>query len=357
MIISEIRHPVPAALALLALLALSACGSDSSAPAPERKKKEHLVEVAAALREPVQNELVVTGTIEAAKRVRLYSEISGRITYLPLHEGDAAAEHTIVIGLDDAQIGAELDKAIAARQQAQLDYERLQKLKPKNLASDEELANAATALEIAIAEEKLRQTIMNRAVIRAPFDGIVTERLVEPGDVVAEHSHILTLIDPQSLQVEIQLAEKWLPLIRAGDAVDIRVDALGKSVHEGRIARIHPTIDALTRKGIVEIAFMPVPYGARSGQLARVRLKTQAMNHLLIPAQALHHDTQGAYVFTVDDEGIAHRRSIEKGEQFNNMIAVMDGLGAGERLVTKGFVGLRDGKRVTVMSSGDPKAE
>ena len=310
----------------------------------------HVVETAAANMQSVQSKLTTSGTIEAGIRVRLYNEVSGKIRYLPFHEGDAIAHNTIIIGLDDEVIQAELDKATATREQAKIDYDRLKKLR-KQLASDDEIARAHTAYDIALAEEKLQQTRLDKTVIKAPFDGVITERHYEPGDVVPMHSHILSMIDPESLRVKIHLSEHWIPQIQSGDPVEIQVDALSGSMHAGQIKRIHPTIDASTRKGTVEIEFQPAPFGARAGQLARVYLKTRAANKLVVPAHAIHHDAKGAYVYRVDEQSHARKIYVHKGVQFGDSMEITGGLSTDAAIVVKGFNGLRDGKKVKVRNS------
>jgi membrane fusion protein (multidrug efflux system) len=338
-------------LLMLSVITTGACDkTGSTGKAGSGKVKQaplHVVATTRAKIEAVQSKLTTSGTIEAGTRVRLYNEVSGKIRYLPYHEGDAVAAHTIVIGLDDAVIQAELDKATASREQAKIDYDRLKKLK-KQLASDDEIARAHTAYNIAVADEKLQQTRLNKTTIKAPFDGIITERHYEPGDVVPMHSHILSMIDPESLLVEIQLAEYWIPLIQGGDSVDVQIDALADSIHAGLIKRIHPTIDAGTRKGTVEIEFQPVPFGAQAGQLARVHLKTRPADKLVVPAHTLHHDSKGAYVYVVDEESKANKIYVQKGMQFGEAIEITSGLKADDAIVTKGFNGLRHGKKVKV---------
>jgi RND family efflux transporter MFP subunit len=329
----------------------SACDKTSNAgkagSSDVKQAPVHVVETTQARIQSVQSKLTTSGTIEAGTRVRLYNEVNGKIRYLPYHEGDAVAADTIIIGLDDEVIQAELDKATATREQANIDFQRLQKLK-KQLASDEEIARAHTAYDIAVADEKLQQTRLDKTVIKAPFDGIITERHYEPADVVPMHSHILSMIDPESLRVKIYLSEHWIPLIQSGDQVDVQIDALADSVHVGLIKRIHPTIDASTRKGIVEIEFQPAPFGAQAGQLARVQLKTRAADKLVIPAHAIHHDSKGAYVYLVNEESNASKTYVHKGVQFGETIEITSGLKNNDSIVIKGFNGLRHGKKVKV---------
>ena len=351
MIISNLHSRYLLILPLLISLVAGACNNTSNPEQadsrPSRKATAHVVATIPARMQTVQNQLTTSGTIEAGTIVRLYNEVSGKIRYLPYHEGDAVAANTIVIGLDDEIIQAELDKAIASREQAAIDYQRLKKLQ-KQLASDEEIARAHTALDIAVADEQLQQSRLEKTVIKAPFDGVITERHYEQGDVVPMHSHILTMIDPESLQVTIHLAENWIPQIRVDDPVEIQIDALASSTHPGLIKRIHPTIDANTRKGTIEIEFQPMPFGARAGQLARVNLKTRPASRLVIPAHALHHDSKGAYVYVIGEGSTSSKTYVNKGAQYGDRIEISSGVQENDALVIKGFNGLRHGKKVEV---------
>jgi len=355
MIISNLyaRHLLNPLL-IFASIVVSACDNANdagqAASRPEKQAAAHVVATTPARMQSVQNRLTTSGTIEAGTKVRLYNEVSARIRYLPYHEGDAVSSNTIVIGLDDEVIQAELDKATASREQANIDYQRLKKLQ-KQLASDEEIARAHTAYDIAVAEEQLQQTRLDKTVIKAPFDGVITERHYEQGDVVPMHSHILTMIDPESLQVTIHLAENWIPRIQLGDQVEIQIDALANSRHPGLIKRIHPTIDANTRKGTVEIEFQPIPFGARAGQLARVYLKTHPSSRLVVPAHALHHDAKGAYVYVVGEDSTTSKTYVNKGAQYGDAIEITSGLNKNVSVVIKGFNGLRHGKKVKVRNS------
>lgn len=332
-------------------IAVSACDNSlntgQTGSRPQKQAAAHVVATTPARLQSVHSKLTASGTIEAGTKVRLYNEVSARIRYLPYYEGDAVSSNTIVVGLDDEIIQAELDKASATREQAKIDYQRLKKLQ-KQLASDEEIARAHTAYNIAVADEQLQQTRLDKTNIKAPFDGIITERNYEQGDVVPMHSHILSMIDPESLQVTIHLSENWVTQIQVGDQVDIQIDALADSIHPGLIKRIHPTIDADTRKGTVEIEFQPVPFGARSGQLARVYLKTPPSSKLVIPAHALHHDGKGAYVYLVNEDRTSSKVYVRKGMQYGDAIEISSGLSIKDAVVVKGFNGLRHGKKVKV---------
>lgn len=339
-------------LLLSVSLFMTSCDTSEESGKDEQSAPLHKVEVTIIERQPVKHRQIVSGTLEAITSVRLYSDEGGRITKLPYYEGDRVEKDAVVITLDDDLIQAELDKAIAQRQQAALDLKRLKKLLPKKLTSEEEVARASTALNVAKAEEQLQQTRLARSRVKAPFSGVISQRNNEPGDTVSAHSHILSMIDPTTMRVKVQISERWIPLMQQGDKVEVRIDAIGDILHKGFISRIHPVIDPATRKGTLEVMLDKVPENARAGQLARVHISSQAMERLVVPSLAVHHDMDGAFAYIAeqDIEGIykAIKHKILKGAQFGNLVEVIDGVNVNDKVVIKGFLGLRDKKRIQI---------
>ena len=337
-------------IALLSLL-LAACGQEEPTAKKNKKRaaQEHLVRVVEAMPRRLAPEAVRTGTLRARREVRIHNQEEGRVERMPLFEGDHAAIHTLLVTLDQSLLRAELDKARAQRRQAAQDLKRVEGLSRKQLISDEELARTRTALDVAIAEATLLETRMGHTEIHAPFNGVVTERLLEPGDIAPRYTHLLTLMDPTSLITEVAVSELLLPTLSIGDPVSIRIDALGDSDHPGHISRIHPTLDPDSRLGKVEIALDPVPEGARPGQLCRVRLAGAARERLALPFGALRRDQEGEHLYITLENGKVERRAVTSGLRLAGAVEILEGLEAGERVVTHGFLGISDGKTVKIV--------
>ncbi len=293
---------------------------------------------------------VHTGTLKARRLLRVFTQEEGRITALPFFEGDRVRKGDVVLRLDEALLKTQLDKAVASRQQADIDLKRLQGLTGRQLVSEDEIARARTAVEIARAEESALQTRLGYAVERAPFDGVVSARLAEPGDVVARQTHVLTLTDPASLVTEVAVSELVIPYLRVGDPAEVRVDALGTTALPGRILRIHPALDARQRRGLVEVALDPVPPGAQPGQFARVTLRVDEGERLLVPFAALQRDRDRELVYRVGGDGQVARVGVRSGARHGNAVEVLEGLAPGDTVVTRGFLGLRDGLKVQVVA-------
>jgi membrane fusion protein (multidrug efflux system) len=339
--------------ALAALLALLA-GGCSEPPPPKagaggRPTRPHLVEVATAERRPVARVGVHTGTLRARRTLRVFVQEEGRITALPFFEGDRVQAGDLVLRLDDTRLRAELDKAAASRAQAEVDRKRLEGLSGRQLVSEDELARARTAAEVARAEEAVLKTRLGYAVERAPFDGVVSARLAEPGDVVARYTHVLTLTDPASLVTEVSVSELILPELGVGDPVEVRIDALGPEPFPGRVLRLHPALDPRSRRGVVEVALAPVPPGAQAGQFARVTLRTAGRERLLVPFTALQRDRDREVVYRLGAGGRVERVPVRSGERFGTEAEVLEGLAPGDRVVVRGLMGLREGQSVEVV--------
>jgi len=268
------------------------------------------------------------------------------LTSLPFYEGDSIKKGDILLRIDDKLLRAQFDKARATLAQAQQDLKRLQKLRNKKLVAEDEVNRARTALNVAEAEQRLLATRISYTSLASPINGIVSERLAEPGDVAPRHTHLLTLIDTETLITEVTVSGLLLPILSVGDTVDIQIDALPKKVYQGSILRIHPTLNASTRNGIVEVILDPVPVGARPGQFCRVKLLSRTAERKLIPFSAIRQDSDGSYVYSVDEKNKAVRSRITTGLRFADRIEVLSGLDAGQRIISKGFLGLKAGKKI-----------
>jgi len=303
-----------------------------------------------ATRQNSAPEVLRTGTLRARREVRILVQEEGRLVDLPFHEGDRVERGTTLLRLDDRLLRAQWKRLQAERRQAELDLQRLSRLEGSGVVTEEALARARTAVDVARADEELLHIRLDHTVVEAPFAGVVTTRLAEPGDVIQRFDHVLTLVDLGSLVTEITVSELLLPALAVGDPAQVRIDALGRASHSGSILRIHPSVDAATRRGVVEVALEPPPSGARPGQLCRVTLRGHAESRLTVPFAALRSDGENAHLFVVDEEERARRRPVTTGLHLGDRVEILSGLEAGERVVVKGFLGLDDGTAVHAVS-------
>lgn len=336
---------------ILTSFGLQSCDKPSAEYHSELEDRPVPITTASVLYETLSSKHTAVGTLTAPKQIQIFNQETGRITRLPFYEGDRVQEGDELVVLNDELLRAEMTKSAANRRQAELDLLRMKKLFSRQAASEDEVARAHTALELAKAEENLQHLLLGRARIIAPFSGVISARLKEPGDVVPVNSHILTLIDPSQLSIELHVSELLLSDLDIDDYAQIHIDALEDGQFQGRISRIHPVIDPETRQGIIEVALNPVPKGARPGQLARVTFTIQETTGLTIPFASLHFDNKGSHVYRIDTQNTARRVSVLTGLQLGERIEILSGLQKDEQVVLSGLLNMTEGRKVRIVEA------
>ncbi len=257
--------PIIGACAAALVLGVGACGPAAD-PGPETRAPLH-ADRAAAQPRAVER----PGVLRALREIKLHNEEEGRVREVAAGEGDAVQAGAVLARLDDSLLRAQLDAVVARRRQAEVENERLHKLAEKGLLTRAAATRGEAVLQSARAEERLLAVRLSYLSIAAPFAGVVAERHVQPGDMLARHTQLFTLVDASELLVSVTVPERVLPRLRAGETVEVRIDALGAAHFPARIRRIHPTVDPGTRLGRVEVALESVPPGAAVGQACVVR--------------------------------------------------------------------------------------
>ncbi|HED33108.1 MAG TPA: efflux RND transporter periplasmic adaptor subunit [Gammaproteobacteria bacterium] len=332
---------------LASALLLSACDFSQNSPSGKSKRpsSEHLVETVRATYKEVAASRTLPGTLLAIREVKIINQAAGLLVDLPVYPGDRVKKQQTLVRLNDSLPRAEVLKAQATLKQTSLDLRQLKDLAPRKLASESEIAQAQTLRDIAAAELQLKQTQLAHTRIKSPIEGVIAERLAEPGDVIPLHSHLLTILDTSSLKAEIYLSELLLPLINRNNPVKLSIDALSGQQFSAKIKRIYPAIDKNTRRGTIEVILSPVPENARAGQLCRVTIETQKKSRLMIPYDAIRYDKQGEYVYTFDNNQVK-RVNVSPGIQQGEFIEILSGLENQQEIISRGFFGLKDNMKV-----------
>lgn len=334
------------------VIALSACGSDKSKS--RKPSAGHLVEASVARYESLSYVADRAGSLRAIREVKIFNQAEGRIKEIKVHQGDSVKKGQILVRLDDRLLKARWDKAAASLRQAKRDTERLEKLRKKQLVSEDAYLKSNTVYEVARAEERLLHTQLNYMTIKAPFSGKISARKIEPGDVAPKHTHLLTVVDPSKLITDVKVSELVLPHLKVGDPARVQIDALGQQSFTGKILRIYPTVDPQTRLGKIEVTLDPVPKNAQAGQFSRVTLSTGEKKRLVVPFTALRRDGIGEYLFLINKENKVSRLAVKTGIRLSDKVEVTEGLNINDKVVTKGFLGLSEGKKIKQVGVNAP---
>lgn len=331
------------------LILLTACQATPPPPSkPGEREEIYLVEVTTVTKQSPNKVENYSGDVMARRSVRIFTQEAGKIMALPYYEGDSIKIGSTLIQLDDALLKAQFNKAQAAYQQTQINTKRLRLLGAKKLVSEEEILKAETEEIIAKADAEILTTRLSYTTITAPFNGILTARLAEIGDIVTANTHVATLVDPNSLIIKVTIPELAFNQLKLQDNATVSIDALGSQKWQGKVTRLHPTLDANTRLGTVEISLNPLPSGAKSGQFAKVSFDTLLKPQIAIPYTGLRRDREGEFVFLVTENNQVKRQGIHSGQRLANVVEITEGLSEGQKIVTRGFLGLQAGKTVQI---------
>jgi RND family efflux transporter MFP subunit len=306
---------------------------------------------------------VVSGPVSAWEEVQLGVELSGlRVTTLLVDVGQAVRKGELLLQLDHRSLDADLAQADASLREAEAGaaLARSQLARGQQLADSkyisamslDELRAGRTQAEARLGTARAaRDAVALRrsyADLRAPDAGVISKRLVQPGQVVAAGSELLRLIRQGRLEWRAELAEAELGRVKPGDRIELTTRD-GKAVI-GQVRAVSPGVDASTRTGTV-YADLPDPQGLQPGTYLQGRIDTGIGQGLTVPAATVVQRDGHPNVFTVDAKGIAHRVRIRTGGIANGQVEVLEGLKAGDAVVEQGAGFLADGDSVRIVEA------
>lgn len=350
----------PWSIALAAALTLAACGGEDAEPATDTSAMA--VTTAPVVRRELASGVAASGPVTAVEEMQLGVELSGqRVTAVNVDEGEAVARGDVLLTLDARTLESDLAQAQAALREAEAGAA----LARSNLNRGEQLAGgqyiSASALDelraartqaearvgTARAARDAAQLRRDFATLRAPANGVISARLVQPGQVVAAGSELLRLIKDGALEWRAELAAADLGAVEPGDRVELR-DRNGATV-TGVVRAVSPGVDAASRTGTV-FADLPDPGALRPGTYLDGRINTGVATVPVVPDGAVVLRDGFPSVFVVDGEGTVSIKRIERGATDNGFVEVRGGLAEGAQVVTRGAGFLADGDRVRVVT-------
>ncbi|MGI9862786.1 efflux RND transporter periplasmic adaptor subunit [Moorella naiadis] len=389
----------------LFLVTFVAAGCGPKPPSQAESQKVP-VEVAKVARGTITQPARVTGTVQAGTTINVTAAMPGKLKAVLVNVGDRVSQGQVIARLDDSDAAARLAQARAgldqartapaqaeagikqaearvkqAEAQASLDAANLQRTqtlfdqgaasqqqldaaRTAAAASQENLAAAQGALEaaraglaasqagIATASAAVRQAevALENTYIKAPADGVVAARLLEPGETA--QGPVITLVTTGNLQVEINVTEEDVNYLRPGNKVSVAVPAAGDKTLASRVASVSPAADERTHLYQVKIDLPAAPAEVKPGMAATVVFPTrQAANALLVPKNAVVNRSGQNVVYTVVD-GKAAGRAVTTGLDDGKNVEILKGLDDNAVIIVKGQDFVNENQPVEVVNGG-----
>jgi multidrug efflux pump subunit AcrA (membrane-fusion protein) len=341
--------------------------------------------------QPLARGFEAGGIIRASVTAQLTSRIVAEVRELRAHPGDRVTRGQVLVLLDSRDLEARragAEAGLAAAQsasvsstadresaQAQLalaraHHARVRQLREKSSATPQEMDRASAELQtaeaavraaearsaqatatIAAAEAEVRNASVSASfsTITAPFDGVITARLIEPGNMASPGVPLLTLESVDRYRLELQIDESRARSVRAGDSVAVELDAASTTgMVTGRLVEIARAIDPAAHAFVAKVE-LPPGTDVRSGMFARARFAVEAGPALVVPAAAVLRRGQLQIVFTIEASGRARMRPIVVGSTNDAAAEILSGLRSGELVVVKPPASLVDGAAVRVV--------
>lgn len=315
---------------------------ETAAEPPSREVSGQEVVEVVAIRRPRYETAI--GTIEPVHEAAVASKLLARVLEVRVKAGQQVKQDEILVRLDDAELVARQQQALAAErgavarnEQATTDLARTRELRKRNVVTQAELDQVVSAQQSAAAElDRIRQTIreaevlLEYATLRSPLTGTVVDKRVDAGDTVSPGQILLTLYDPTHMQMVATVRESLALQLKVGDELPARLESLGYECH-ATISEIVPRAEAASRSFLVKV-IGPCPPGVYSGMFGRLLLPLDEEEITVVPIRAVRRVGQLAMVDVVLDGDRLERRSIQIGREIERQFEVLSGLTVGERV-------------------------
>lgn len=347
-----------------AALLLTACGGASDAgdaAPPVALSAADVVAVAAIDFSPT---IVVSGVLDPADVVRVRAQVGGTVRDLKVDRGTRVTKGQVMArveaqgvttGAESAKAGVAAAEAGLAVAQQRLDGAK--KLFAAGAMAAVDLKAAQAGFDAAVAQGAAARSALaganeaaERTLLRAPFDGWVSERVVEPGESVKGEDPVFTVVDTRTLELKGQVGAGDAARVRIGQMVVFTIDGLPGRELRGTVARVEPVANAATRQVGVYVRLPNGDSKVVAGQFAHGRIRTAAATKALaVPVNALRGDADKPFVLVIDG-GAVRRRPVGTGERNDDagMQIITSGLKAGERVIASAGIELADGTKVSM---------
>lgn len=298
--------------------------------------------------------ILMTGTLGAKEEMPLSFKIGGVVSRVSAERGQSVRAGAVLAELAPTEIAAEVNKAHQARAKAERDLTRARLLYKDSVATLEQLQDAATAFEVAESNVRIAEFNRQYAVVRAPADGIVLTRDVEPGQLVAPGTPVVRFrTDRRGLVVRGGLSDRDAVKLRSGDDAMVQLDAFPNERFRGRVTQIAMGATPGTGTYEVEVAIVAGKRVLASGLVGQVEIHPRSVGRVpTVPVQAIleaHGDS--ATVFTLSaDRTKAVRRRVQVGVLDGDRVTVLGGLERASEVVIDGASWLADGASVSLRS-------
>jgi membrane fusion protein (multidrug efflux system) len=291
-----------------------------------------------------------TATLEAEEEAMVVAKVRGIVQNLNVEEGDLVKAGDVLAQLEDEQLALEAQRAKATMDRLLNELNRKEELYKKNLISAQEFENAKYEYQAQKSEYELAQLKIKNSKIRAPINGVVSDRLIKVGNMINTDQEVFQVTDFDPILAVLQVPEHEMSKIKKRQQALIQVDAIDGQTFEGQVQRISPTVNPETGTFEVTITVKDETRQLKPGMFGRVQIVYDThQNALTVPKNAVMTEDGTSSVYVIK-QNMAYRQPVNTGYVNGNNIEVMEGLSPADTVVTIGQSSLQDSALVEIVS-------
>lgn len=338
---------------VFALFALMNGNVSAQSPA----KPVEVIVQAASLRS-LDTTIEALGTLHANESIRLTPNDTKKVTRINFEDGQRVKQGQVLVEMTSREESALLEEASFNADEAKKQLDRVRELTKRGAASQSLLDQRIREFEAARARYNATESRLKDLVLLAPFSGVVGLREVSVGALVSPGDQITTLNDDSRMKLDFTVPAVYLRSLSVGLPIEANSRDLGNKVFQGEVFSIDNQIDQVTRSIKVRALLDNKAHELKQGMLMLVNLQAASREALVISESALVPLGSNNFVFVLNEaDNTVERRQITIGERLEGSVEVLDGLAAGDKLVTHGLQKIRSGQKVTVLAEEKPVAE
>ena len=310
---------------------------------------------------------VITGSIQPERKADLRAEVSAVVLQVLKENGDVVKRGDVLVKLDETAIRDSLNSAEAAARaskqaldQAERQVERMKTLRTSGMTSaqamdDSEVRRNNALSDLAAARTRAVQARqqLQRTLVRAPFDGVVSERKVSAGDTASVGKELLKVIDPTSMRFEGRVSADRIAMVKPGQSVNFRINGYAGQEFRGVVRRVDPAADEITRQVEVLVGFAPGAAQPRvSGLYGEGRIEAETASALMLPEGALVKAGDAAFAWRLKDRTL-NKVGVKLGprDPRSGQYEVLSGLAAGDTVMRSVSSTFTDGQKVEMAAA------
>ncbi|MEG1329524.1 MAG: efflux RND transporter periplasmic adaptor subunit, partial [Janthinobacterium sp.] len=309
---------------------------------------------------------VITGSVQPERNADLRAEVSAVVIQVMKENGEVVKRGDVLVRLDETSIRDSLNSAEEASraasqvlEQSERMFQRMKTLRASGMTSTQALEdaeirrnNAQSDLSAAKSRAVQARQQLQRTLVRAPFDGIVSERKVSNGDTAQIGKELIKVIDPTSMRLEGLVSADKIGVVKVGQPVLFRINGYPGQDFAGKVRRVDPAANAVTRQVAVLVDFNDKEQPRVAGLYAEGRIETETVSALMIPDSALVKAGDVTYTWKVKDKAL-HKVNLRIGARDvrTGQWEVQSGLASGDTVLRTPGSTFKDGQKVELTAA------